>query len=52
MGVLLFISTGVLTVSIAEVEFLSLQAFGNVDLAVRCKVDASGVQQTGAIVGR
>lgn len=49
MGVLLFISTGVLAASIAEVEFLSLQAFGNVDLAVRCKVDASGAQQTDAI---
>lgn len=52
MGVLLFISTGVLAASIAEVEFLSLQAFGNVDLAVRCKVDASGAQQTDAIGGR
>jgi len=52
MGVLLFMSTGVLAASIAEVEFLSLQAFGNVDLAVRCKVDASGAQQTDAIGGR
>lgn len=52
MGVLLFISTGILAVSIANVEFLSSRAFGDVALAVRCKVDASGAQQTDAIVGR
>ena len=52
MGVLLFISTGVLAASIAEVEFLNSQTFGNVALAVRCKVDASGVRQTDAIGGR
>ena len=52
MSVLLFISTGILAVSIAKVEFLSSRAFGNVALAVRCKVDASGAQQTDAIVGR
>lgn len=49
MGVLLFISTGILVVSIANVEFLSSRAFGDVALAVRCKADASGAQQTGAI---
>lgn len=49
MGVLLFISTGILAVSIANVEFLSSRAFGNVALAVYCKVDASGAQQTDAI---
>ena len=37
---------------IANVEFLNSQTFGNVVLAVRCKVDASGVRQIGAIVGR
>ena len=54
VGVLLFLLTGLLVASlvIANVEFLNSQTFGNVVLAVRCKVDASGVRQTGAIVGR
>lgn len=52
MGVLLFISTGILAVSIANVEFFSSRAFGNVALAVCCKADASGARQTDAIVGR
>ncbi|WP_309340981.1 hypothetical protein, partial [Actinomyces viscosus] len=51
MGVLLFISTGMLAVSIAKVEFPNSQAFGNADLTVRCKADASDAQQTGAIGG-
>lgn len=49
MGVLLFISIGILAVSIAKVEFLNSQTFGNVGLTVRCKAAASGAQQTDAI---
>ena len=54
MGVLLFMPTGLLAVSmaIAKVEFLGSQTFGNIDLPIRYKVDASGVRQTDAIVGR
>ena len=51
---MLFLLTGLLVASIviANVEFLNSQTFGNVALAVRCKVDASGVWQTDAIGGR
>lgn len=37
-----------MSIVIANVEFLSSRAFGNVALAVRCKADASGAQQTDA----
>ena len=52
MGVLLFISIGILAVSIAKVDFLSSQTFDNIDLTFRNKAAASGVRQTDAIVGR
>lgn len=53
MGVLLFMPTGLLAVfiAIAKVEFLGSHTFGNIDLTVRYKADASGAQQTDAIGG-
>lgn len=45
--------TGLLAVfiAIAKVEFLGSHTFGNIDLTVRYKADASGAQQTDAIGG-
>ena len=51
MGVLLFMSIGILAVSIAKVDFLSSQTFDNIDLTFRNKAAASGAQQTGGIGG-
>ena len=43
--------TGLLAVfiAIAKVEFLGSHTFGNIDLTVRYKADASGAHQTNAI---
>ena len=50
VGVLLFLLTGLLVASIviANIEFLSVQTFGNIDLPGRCTGTAPGARQTGA----